>query len=47
MLEDECVALGLESEGVIFDFCWEEGDDVIFLTDAPNCRRLDSVDGLE
>ncbi len=47
VFEDECVGLGLESEGVIFAFCWEEGGAVILLSFAPDCSRLDGVDGLE
>ncbi len=47
MLEDECVGLGLESEGVIFDFGWEEGNAVVLLSYTLDCRRLDSVNGLE
>ncbi len=26
VLEDKCVGLGLKSEGVVFNFRWEEGD---------------------
>ena len=47
VLEDECVGLGLESEGVIFDFGWVEGDAIGLLSFVPDCCRLDSVNSLE
>ena len=47
MLEDECVGLGLESKGVIFDFGWEESNAVVLLSYAPNGCRLDSINDLE
>ena len=47
MLKDECVGLGLESEGIVFDFRWEEGNGVGLLSYSPECRWLDGVDDLE
>ncbi len=43
VLEDECVGLGVESEGGIFDFGWEESNVVGLLSCAPDCGGLDSV----
>ncbi len=34
VLEDKCVELGLESEGVIFVFGWEESNDVVLLSNG-------------
>ncbi len=47
VVEYKCVWLGLETEGVIFDFGWEEGNVIGLLSATPDCRRLDSVNGLE
>ncbi len=47
VLEDESVGLGLEAEGVVFNFVWVEGDTVGLLSYAPECRRLYGVYGLE
>ena len=43
VLKDECVGLGLESEGIVFDFIREERDTVGLVSCAPKCRRLYGV----
>ena len=35
VLKDECVGLGLESEGVVFNFRREESNTVGFLSSSP------------
>ena len=47
MLEDEGVGLGLEAEGVVFNFIGEESDTIGLLSCGPECRRLYGVYGLE
>ena len=46
VLKDECVGLGLESEGIVFDFIREERNTVGLLSCAPKCSRLYGVYGL-
>ena len=46
VLEDKCVRLGLESEGVVFNFIREESNTIGLLSCGPKCRRLYGVDGL-
>ena len=47
VLKNECIGLGLEAEGVVVDFRWEEGNGVGLLSYSPECSWLDGVDDLE
>ena len=47
VLKNECIGLGLEAEGVVVDFRWEEGNGVGLLSYSPECSWLDGVNDLE